>query len=409
MCCFSRPVKLVAGTRIFARALDGGLQALVYQMKLTLDAELAMILPLPVAAATGDDAVRFVDLSGYEGLFDDLDRAFPPLVSYAKGGLMPARRAVRATLAVHTVGDFEASYVPSVTDFDRLDPRFRLPAATWDRLPAYRDHGFAVFKLRQARRGLWRRVFGGGRAQTFHPMALTFPRRDPDALFFPTVHVHDGEVHDRAGFDHALFCQLPPELDRLCDWERSDQPAARSVDPGRTAGMIDAGAPLRRIVMMGDGPNRDTIVHAGELRARVIARDRFALRWRIHWQRARGTDLVGVPEHPSWARDLPAATRAAADRIADAIEALAAARGEAWGLVGYDATLPRTDASHPHAGAPQATGGPCRLEAIIDEPRLGPYVLIVELAFGDRPTPARRDEVDDGIRAAAADGLGALA
>src|SRR5437899_1303322 len=52
-------------------------------------------------------------------------------------------------LKVRTVGNFSASFVPTVKDFGRLDERFRLPEGTWEALPDYKDFGFAVFKLDQ--------------------------------------------------------------------------------------------------------------------------------------------------------------------------------------------------------------------------------------------------------------------
>ncbi len=53
-------------------------------------------------------------------------------------------------LEVVTVGAYEASFVPTVKDFARLDERFRLPTA-WDALPAVKEHGFVVFKLRKGK------------------------------------------------------------------------------------------------------------------------------------------------------------------------------------------------------------------------------------------------------------------
>ena len=84
--------------------------------------------------------------------------------------------------------------MPAVKDFARLDERFRLPATTWDALPDYKDHGFAVFKLKSGEKHV-------------HPMAFEFPRADHKRLFFPTVHIHDGKVHKTATFDHELYCQ----------------------------------------------------------------------------------------------------------------------------------------------------------------------------------------------------------
>jgi hypothetical protein len=51
-------------------------------------------------------------------------------------GLESANRLVMtwsaSKLEVIQVGDFEASFVPTVKDFSRLDERFRLPSAVWD-------------------------------------------------------------------------------------------------------------------------------------------------------------------------------------------------------------------------------------------------------------------------------------
>lgn len=66
MCCFSRSVSSVAATKIFARGLPDGRQALAYAMNVALGEELAMILPLPVPAQPAEDAVSFINLEGEE-------------------------------------------------------------------------------------------------------------------------------------------------------------------------------------------------------------------------------------------------------------------------------------------------------------------------------------------------------
>ena len=201
MCIFSQQVTHVSGTRIFARGA-GSQQVLVYAMDFTAAGDLAMVLPLPTPPGPAEDAVRFVDLSGYPSFFTDVHKAFPPRwVS----GAVPAAAAQShlLNLEVHTVGAFEASFVPSRDDFHRLDDRFRLSPAVWDALPEVADWSFAVFKLR-----------GGGENQKVHPMALWFPRRDSSRVYFPTVHVHDGAVHAEAVFDHQLYCQSPTRLRR---------------------------------------------------------------------------------------------------------------------------------------------------------------------------------------------------
>jgi hypothetical protein len=50
-------------------------------MKLDADEDLAMILPIPAAQPAKDDAVKFIDLSGYTEFFQDLDRAYPQLAT----------------------------------------------------------------------------------------------------------------------------------------------------------------------------------------------------------------------------------------------------------------------------------------------------------------------------------------
>ena len=248
MCCFSGAVRHVEGTKIFARAIDATRQALVYSMVIDAPQPVAMILPLPV----GEGAVQFVNLEGYPGFFDDLERGFP----------VPAARsfgpAPQAKLEVHRVGSFVASFVPQPADFARLDPQFRMPANVFDRLPLYRDYGFAVFQLSDPHAKI-------------HPMAFTFPRRHPEQLFFPTVHVHDGAVHDTAHFDHALFMQLPepvcpPELrihggDAIerRGWSPSFVPAGKFMDMARAQGLVDENAPVRVRRLAGKLPNEDIL------------------------------------------------------------------------------------------------------------------------------------------------------
>lgn len=266
MCCFSRPVPYVAGTRIFAR-LAGARQRLAYTMSFAAAEELAMVLPLPVTPGAGEAAVHFVDLSGYRTFFADVESGFPLfMLPAAKGG--PAWRSpapARPRLVVHEVGDFEASFVPTPADFERLDPRFRLPERVLGELTSYRDWGFAVVQLRRSMTGLWARL--RRRKQTMQPLALEFPTRDPERLFFPTLHVHDGEVHAQAAFDHTLYWQLPPGAPAPAPDDGPialgapmavSGPAGRFVDVERAAGLVDGDLPCHRRVMLGRLPNQDT-------------------------------------------------------------------------------------------------------------------------------------------------------
>lgn len=198
MCCFSGPVAEVAETNIFVRAAGRGRQLLAYQLRLRAAGATAMILPLPVPPGRREDAVRFVDLRSYPDFFVDLQQPFVHAARTAAGGGAQTL-SLPEPLVVHRVGSFDASFVPTIDDFDRLDQRFRLPPAVWAALPRYADWGFAVFVLH---------ALAPDDATKIEPMALEFPRRDPTTLFFPTVHVHDGVLHARADFDHNLFFQL---------------------------------------------------------------------------------------------------------------------------------------------------------------------------------------------------------
>jgi hypothetical protein len=278
MCCFSRPIRHVSKTRIFARPLAEGRQLLVYSMSLEASGDLAMVLPVPVPPGSAEDAVRFVDMSSCPTFFDRVDALFPAEISRApvQGfGVGPAPQAKR--LVVHDVGDFEASFVPSIADFVRLDPRFRLPEDVWSALPGYADWGFCVFKLREAperstSEGVLGRVAGLFRGapppapRKYHPMAFELPRRDPSRLFFPTVHVHDGKVHPRAEFDHTLYCQVAGDVEAVESagdgaWQRSPQRvSAVAWMFADAAAWLDQDAHVHRLVVKGSRANEDIYV-----------------------------------------------------------------------------------------------------------------------------------------------------
>lgn len=247
MCCFSGPAQHVAGTKIFARLLPDQRQLLVYSMKVALTQELAMILPLPTLAAAGEGAVRFIDLADEEGFFDELEAAFPAL-AVAPAARQFLGRAPQAPLPVFDVGRYVASFVPSAKDFGRLDRRFRLPSQLLSELPTYEDYGFAVFQLKPS---------AAERLQRLQPMALTFTSRESRALFFPTVHVHDGSVPAQASFDHALFCQADGVLEATLGWSASTSPLGSHLKGERGQQLIDALRGGFASALWGSLPNRD--------------------------------------------------------------------------------------------------------------------------------------------------------
>jgi hypothetical protein len=269
MCCFSQPVEVVADTSIFARGVNGR-QFLVYSMRYAAATELAMVLPLPVPPSPPDDAVRFINLNSYPDFFKDMAKGFPDRVFLARSRhLMLSAPKERPKLQVHDVGDFEASFVPRIEDFDRLDERFRIPRQVWDRLPSYQDFGFAVFKLKSSRRrfgGLLRHLVGASshRQRQVHPMAFEFPRRNPDLLYFPTLHIHDRKVHPHARFDHMLYCQVGEEMkEHVAGWELAFGPASLFMEIERTAGIVSGDALCWRLPLLGQLQNTDALVGKG--------------------------------------------------------------------------------------------------------------------------------------------------
>jgi hypothetical protein len=259
MCCFSRPVISVNNTQIFARVSEQGTQFLVYQMNYESREANAMILPLPVRQPVREDSLRFFDLKGYGEFFDDLAKLFPyqaPRFNIACSKGVMSRAA--SALELFNVGNYIASFVPSLADFSRLDERFTLPADTWAKIPQYADFGFAVFQL------------AAGSLKP-HPMAFEFEMASP-AIFFPTVHIHDGEIHDTEEFDHVLYLQHAGFDSRVYGYRNSDKPdkstglirskfaAGDFCDVDRAAGVVDADLLVHRQIIRGQRPNKDTII-----------------------------------------------------------------------------------------------------------------------------------------------------
>ena len=248
MCCFSRDVQRVADTRIFCRRLDATHQAIAYQMSFAAAEDLAMILPLPVVVGSGEKAVEFINLEGYDKLFADLKLAFPSPKRRSGNTVPSAAVDSEQILEVQSVGSFEASFVPTIADFSRLDPRFRIEPEVWKKLPTYADFGFAVFKLKKG-------------DHKVHPMALKFPSRHPEKLFFPTVHIHDGEVHEKEDFDHELYCQVNRTgLFAMTKWDESQGMAKATCQIHKTKGLLDGDRHLYRRRMKGNFKNEDIIL-----------------------------------------------------------------------------------------------------------------------------------------------------
>lgn len=262
MCMFSRPVISVNNTRIFARHSGkhsgNGTQFLAYQMEYESEQTNAMILPVPIKRPASETSLKFIDLSGYEKFFNDLDRGFPFHEGLNLG--CGSKSTVSAHLKVFKVGNYIASFVPTLSDFNRLAPEFNLPAETWEKVPFYQSFGFAVFQL------------AAGTLRP-HPMAFEFSS-DREALFFPTVHIHDGEVHADEAFDHILYLQhagIDSEAygyvnsdveDRSTGLIRSKFIASEFCDVESAAGLVVGNLLVHRKILRGVLPNQDVEIAA---------------------------------------------------------------------------------------------------------------------------------------------------
>lgn len=335
VCCFSQYVEHVGATRIFARGTKRGTQMLAYSMNVRAKEPLAMILPLPVPPRSAEDAVRFIDLSAYATFFDDMHEAFPKMAM----GQMLSRGAAfaleePAALEVHQVGSFEASFVPTIADFARLDPRFRLSPEVWAKLPAYADWGFAVFRLSP----------DADQDQTVHPMAFEFPRRDTQALFFPTVHVHDGAVHESAHFDHDLYCQVDGILGVTLGWTRSMSPLGAHVEELKARGLVRASEPGFTLPLHGELPNQDTVLRRPEdvvwSGGDVVSAHGECWAVRLHGSHAGMNKSMVMPQRQAWCDT----SRRHLDKIfaalRDGVPALVAQHGQGWGLAAFPGEIP---------------------------------------------------------------------
>ena len=164
---------------------------------------------------------------------------------------MPAAQAPpQKLLKVNSVCSYEASFVPTIADFVRLDERFRLPDDVWAKLPGYKNFGFAVFKLKALHGPV-------------HPMAFSFPSSMLQSLFFPTLHIHDGQIHEKEHFDHTLYAQGGGI--HASGWAESPGIASQFVKPDLAQGMISPGHHVYRKQIHGLEANGDILLRSGKL------------------------------------------------------------------------------------------------------------------------------------------------
>lgn len=125
MCIITNAVRSVAQTQIYvslSETLDH--QLTIYSNKVDSYSENnRMILPVPNSAS-----VQLINLHQYGGstLFTDLDRCFRKnlvahLYASRSASHLSSKTNTSSRLIVYDVGSYQASIVPSVNDFERLE------------------------------------------------------------------------------------------------------------------------------------------------------------------------------------------------------------------------------------------------------------------------------------------------
>ena len=88
-------------------------------------------------------------------------------------------------------------------------------------------------------------------------MAFRFPTRLDEALYFPTLHIHDGRVNAQADFDHTLYFQ--GERFREFADEISDDSAVVFMKVEKAKGIVEPDGVCGKRRIVGTNTNRDTL------------------------------------------------------------------------------------------------------------------------------------------------------
>jgi hypothetical protein len=222
-------------------------QFLVYSMNYRVGEDLAMVLPLPVPVGSKEDAVQFIDLHGYGEFFADLQSGFPVAAS-------DKRRPLSRSMPSHC-RQRRSRWFRSAASKRRLCRRSKTLRASM--LGFACRTGFGTSCPPTKSRGLRCSSCARMPARCIR-WRLRFLAPIASKLFFPTVHIHDGKVHDTAHFDHSLYCQVGSQYGKTTGWEETPQLASAFVKVAATKGIVDGSAHCYRKTILGNQKNQDT-------------------------------------------------------------------------------------------------------------------------------------------------------
>jgi hypothetical protein len=161
---------------------------------------------------------------------------------------------------------------------------------------------------------------------------------------------------------------------------------------------VSGGAHGYRRVLLGPGPNRDTVIDEAGLRAGVSLGEHFLLRTR-GMADDRGASPQGAARAwPELSRDERARIQ---EELTRKLSQLARDRRDEWGLSSYRTDLPERWPTYyeafPDAGAPPR-GEPCRIKFFVWTQRIEPQEI--SLAFRDVPSRELREAIHSDLQAA---------
>lgn len=199
MCIILTHVESVSNTQIYVSSSKKRTRQLtVYSNQVETHVKNAMILPVPNPLS-----VKLLNFSHYTNIFEDCRECFHYDDGSMKNGRLyrsslSASAEHRPPLPVYTVGSYQASIVPSIDDFDRVNTQilrvnpevFKLLKDTYD--PSF---GFLICQLREG-------------SHHYHPFAYTHLIHKSKLLFVPTLHYHLGEKNVTSDWDHTIYSPM---------------------------------------------------------------------------------------------------------------------------------------------------------------------------------------------------------
>lgn len=186
MCIITSTVDSVSTTRIYISADHANRRQLtIYSNVVASPEENVMVLPVP-----NPDSVELLDFSHYPDFFTDLKACFIERTqrSYTNNTFLVSKST--NSLPVFRIGSYDASIVPSIADFPRLQIPMDRTLIPFLKSKYNAEFGFIICRLAPGKK-------------EYHPFAYTHDQHSSYRLFIPTMHYHPGDYN--ADWDHLIY------------------------------------------------------------------------------------------------------------------------------------------------------------------------------------------------------------